>query len=72
MCPSHQASRDDVLDALDELDADRRRSGRPTHDRREEESKDGGATSGTGGVDLVAFIRLVRQRPRLSPGWTWF
>lgn len=64
-----QASRDDVLDALDELDADRQQPGRPTENRRGEESKDGGGgRSGTGGVDLVAFIRLMRQRPRQNPG----
>lgn len=64
-----QASRDDVLDALDELDADRQQSGRPVEDPRGEESKDGGGgRSGIGGVDLVAFIRLMRQRPCHEPG----
>eukprot|EP00903_Cladosiphon_okamuranus_P007182 g6974.t1 len=63
-----QASRDDVLDALDELDADRQQSGRPAEEPRGEESKDGrGGRSGPGGVDLVAFIRLMRQRPRHEP-----
>ncbi|CAM9603690.1 unnamed protein product [Ectocarpus sp. 12 AP-2014] len=61
------ASRDDVLDALDELDADRQ-SSRPSRGRKGEESKDGGGDSGTGGVDLVAFIRLMRHRPRQALG----
>lgn len=62
-----QASRDDVLDALDELDAEKL-SGRPAEDRRQESKDAGGGRSGTGGVDLVAFIRLMRQRPRHDPG----
>lgn len=61
-----QATRDDVLDALDTLDADRN-SSRPKG-RREEETKDGGRDGGTGGVDLVAFIRLMRQRPANTAG----
>lgn len=65
----NQASRDDVLDALDELDADRQQSGRPVEDFRGEESKDSdGGRGGTGGVDLVAFIRLMRHRPRQDRG----
>lgn len=67
MLPNLQASRDDVLDALDELDADRQ-SSRPSGGRKGEESKDGGGDSGTGGVDLVAFIRLMRHRPRQALG----
>lgn len=66
-----QASRDDVLDVLDELDAERQPN-RPAKEGREEEAKDGGRDSGgsgvASGVDLVAFIRLMRQRPRHTPG----
>lgn len=62
-----QATRDDVLDALDVLDADRR-SSRPPNRGREEESKGNGEAGSTSGVDLVAFIRLMRQRPTQAQG----
>lgn len=61
-----QATRDDVLDALDALDADSRPRGGQLYSQEEE--KAGSTRSGSngpsnGGVDLVSFIRLMRQKP---------
>lgn len=55
-----QATRDDVMDALDAVDADAR-LGKLGH---QEEEK----TTERDGVDLVSFIRLMRQRPTHAAG----
>lgn len=65
----NQATRDDVLDALDMLEADRQPyPGRRNQDEEQKEA-DGEKNDGSeGGVDLVSFIRLMRQRPMTATG----
>lgn len=65
---TQQATRDDVLDALDVLDSDSRLRGQ--FQAEEEEKAEGrqNDSSTTGGVDLVSFIRLMRHRPTSVTG----
>ena len=61
-----QATRDDVLDVLDVLD-DNHRSSRSIQEKGHEESKIGQGDD-PHGVDLVGFIRLMRQGPTCTVG----
>lgn len=66
-----QATRDDVFEALDALDAETRSERSALRARQQGESKGEGDKEDRAGknnarVDLVAFIRLMRQRRTLA------
>lgn len=66
-----QATRDDVLDALDVLDADNQ----PHRESDREEKRGDGPNDSSGsasGVDLVSFIRLMRQKQAQRTGTSNF